>query len=469
VQSLLEHRLRRARRTGAAVVGLVIALVAPLRGACTGDCDGDGTVTIAELVILVDLALDGSVAQCPAGDLNDDGAITIEELIAAVTSALQGCPATATAPPNRATPSPTSDVLPSASVTPSVTPAMTPAATGMATASDTAAPSTTATTSPTGSASMTPTRPLTQTVTVSFTATWSPTPSAAPTGTSTRGITATATPTPAPTGTHTVTLTATGTLAPTPTPGLGARRFSLDPQTSLLQLLPDLGTFTGFTGYLDLAAGVPDPVTGLAAVDVTGASDFLSVAIGPLTLCIKPLVPISDAGVLACKGGFDLGITASQDYNIGTVDVNGFTAADCTATGGTVEGPTDPDPGVCNGPVVVGPSPETDSGVGALLIAPDDRFGTNGLPAEVTVDVGPCSQHGQGEPAVFGFVSGVSRATILDANNVHGAVLQHDERGENFSCPMWMQENGPGRLVLSVPAVNGSTMGDLITVFVLDD
>ena len=32
-----------------------------------------------------------------------------------------------------------------------------------------------------------------------------------------------------------------------------------------------------------------------------------------------------------------------------------------------------------------------------------------------------------------------------------------------------MQENGPGRLVLSVPAVHGSTGGDLITVFVLDD
>ncbi len=86
----------------------------------------------------------------------------------------------------------------------------------------------------------------------------------------------------------------------------------------------------------------------------------------------------------------------------------------------------------------------------------------------MTIDFGPCSQHG-GEPTVFGFVSGISRAEILDASNVPGAVFQHDERGENFSCPLWTQENGPGRLVLSVPTLDGSASGDVITVFVLDD
>lgn len=247
------------------------------------------------------------------------------------------------------------------------------------------------------------------------------------------------------------------------------RRFSLDPQTSALQLLPDVGTFPGFTGSLDLAAGVPDPLTGLTVVDVVGASDFLSVQVGPYTLCIKPIVPVVNAGVLACSGGVDLGVSSIQDHNIGTVGMNGFSAGDCAAAGGTVEAPTDPHPGVCNGPVDITASPESDSGVGALLIAPDARFGTQGLPAEVTIDFGPCSEHGAGEPAVFGFVSGISRADILDANNVPGALFRHDEHGENFSCPLWMQENGPGRLVLSVPAVHGSTAGDLITVFVLDD
>jgi hypothetical protein len=233
--------------------------------------------------------------------------------------------------------------------------------------------------------------------------------------------------------------------------------------------LPDVGTATGFTGFLDLAAGVPDPVSGLAQVDVVGASEFLSIAVGNVTLCIKPMVPVTRAGVIACNGGIDLGVSSSQDHRIGTVGVGGFTAGDCAAAGGTIEGASDPHPGVCNGPVEVGASPELDSGVGALLIAPDDRFNTEGLPAEVTIAPGACDTHGPGDPTLFGFVSGVSRATILNANNVSGAVLEHDEDGENFSCPMWMQENGPGRLVLSVPAVHGSTIGDLITVFVLDD
>lgn len=250
------------------------------------------------------------------------------------------------------------------------------------------------------------------------------------------------------------------------------RRFSLSPQTSALELLPDIGTFTGFGGFLDLAAGVPDSATGLVSVDVVGASDFLSVQVGPFFLCIKPMVPVVGAGVLACNGGFDLGIVSMQDHNIGTVGTNGFTADNCAAAGGTVEGAGDPHPGVCNGPVGVSPLP-ADSGVGALLLAPDARFGTQGVPAEVSIDVGPCDQHGPGTPTVFGFVSGISRAEILDANNMPGTTLQHDEQGENFSCPMWTQEDGPGRLVLSVPTLDGSGSGsmssDLVTVFVLDD
>jgi hypothetical protein len=247
------------------------------------------------------------------------------------------------------------------------------------------------------------------------------------------------------------------------------RHFSLDATSSLLRVLPDLGTFTGFTGALDLAAGVPDPGTGLAVVDVVGASEFLSVQVGSLTLCIKPIVPVSAAGVVACAGGVDLGVSSSQDHRIGVVGMNGFTAADCTVAGGTVEGAMDPHPGVCNGPVEIIASSEPDSGVGALLIAPDARFGTQGLPAEVTIESGPCALHEPGDPTVFGFVSGLSSAAILDADNVTGAVLQHDEHGENFSCPLWTQENGPGRLVLSVPAVHGATTGDALTVFVLDD
>ena len=87
----------------------------------------------------------------------------------------------------------------------------------------------------------------------------------------------------------------------------------------------------------------------------------------------------------------------------------------------------------------------------------------------MTLELGACETHGPGDPVLFGFVSGVSRAEIADANNEPGVLFQHDEHGESFDCGAWMQENGPGRLVLTVPAVHGADAGDVITVFVLDD
>ena len=571
---------------------LLIASPGRSAAACAGDCDDDGTVSIAELVTLVNIALNGDGAdRCAAGDVNGDGRITIEELITAVNSALLGCPSTPTASPTAAASAlatATASATPTVSAPPptetgTATPPVTPSATSIATPTQTFATTATATGSPTTTASATRTPAATETVTPNAsavdTATRTATPSGSPavtstasaaptdtttatlpqtpsasstvsqsstvsatrtstatppssatitraatrsatapsTGTATRTLTAsvtathsrtgtatrtrtpsatatrsatasrsrtstispsptrttsaTRTPTATRTGTSTRSATATPSASPTgtATPGLGVRHFSLNPASSALKLLPDIGTASGFTGSLDLAAGVPDPVTGQALVDIVGASEFLSIQVGLRTLCIKPLIPVSNAGVLACNGGVDLGITSSQNHRIGTVGVNGFTAGDCAAAGGVVEGAADPHPGVCNGPVQIVSSPEPDSGAGALLIAPDDRFGTQGLPAEVTIDFGPCSEHGPGEPTLFGFASAMSRATILNANNVTGAVLEHDEPGENFSCASWTQENGPGRLVLSVPAVHGSTNGDLITVFVLDD
>lgn len=222
-------------------------------------------------------------------------------------------------------------------------------------------------------------------------------------------------------------------------------------------------------GFLDLTVGVPDPQTGLATVAITAASEVISIQLGLFTLCIRPEVPVANAGILACAGGYDLGVTSAQDHNIGVVGVGGFTAADCVAAGGTVEAAQARHPNVCNGPIEVGTSGVANSGSGALLLAPDGEFSTVGVPASASVDFGPCEQHGPGEPTVFGFVSGLSRAVITNAGNQPGAVLQHDEVGENFSCANWRAENGPGRLVLSVPAVDGGADSDLITVFVLDD
>lgn len=602
---------------------LLLTLAGPVRAACVGDCDGDGAVSISELVTLVNVGLDGNgVERCRAGDVDGDGQVAINELVAAVGAALGGCPApptasatasavvtatapdtptptavdsppptaTATAPPTATATAPatasatpadtpsatttatapataTATVPPSASATASHSPPATATATAPpsasatashsppatatpsaaatateppapsatasalptptaptataspavtasppATATATATPTATATTTasatattaatatrsatppPTGTAtrsatptrtgtatrSATPTRTGSFTATVTFTATPTRTAtatrtptstvSATPSRTPTRTATATPTATDTPSATATRTPTPTATPSATPTPGLGPRRFSLAPASSSLALLPAIGTITGFTGYLDLAAGVPDPQTGLAIVDVTGASEYLSVAVpGGLTFCVRPLVPVVAAGVIACNGGVDLGVTTTVDHDIGVVGVDGFTAEDCTAAGGTVEDAGAPHPGVCNGPTDVGPSPETDAGPGALLIADDVRYGTHGIPAELSFEPGPCSAHQNRRATIFGLVSGISRAVIHDANDEPDAVLQYDAEGENLSCDGWQSENGPGRLVLAIPALHGLGASDLITVLTFDD
>jgi Zn-dependent metalloprotease len=61
-------------------------------GFCAGDCDGDGAVTINELIQGVGIAL-GSLAPsaCAAMDRDGDNDVSIAELIAAVSSALTDC------------------------------------------------------------------------------------------------------------------------------------------------------------------------------------------------------------------------------------------------------------------------------------------------------------------------------------------------------------------------------------------
>jgi hypothetical protein len=79
-----------ATRAHGAPAGIVIVPV------CDGDCDGDGRVSIAELVTGVNIA-QGQLAAgaCPAFDADGDGAVAIAELIAAVRGALADCAAVA--------------------------------------------------------------------------------------------------------------------------------------------------------------------------------------------------------------------------------------------------------------------------------------------------------------------------------------------------------------------------------------
>ncbi len=62
-------------------------------GACVGDCDGTGQVTVNEILEMVNIALGlDAVPACRAGDANHDGVITIDEILKAVALALTRCP-----------------------------------------------------------------------------------------------------------------------------------------------------------------------------------------------------------------------------------------------------------------------------------------------------------------------------------------------------------------------------------------
>ena len=167
--------------------------------ACIGDCNGDGEVSIDELITVVNIGLGTTpFVECPAGDGDGDGDITIDEILRAVNAALHGCepshPNTDSDPhwdshtDRHVAPSP------GATTSPTVTPV----------SSTTAAPSPTAT----------PT-PRAPTLTPKPSPTVTPTHHATPTVTP--GATSTATPTRTPTGTP----------LPTGGPDLAIRTFRL--------------------------------------------------------------------------------------------------------------------------------------------------------------------------------------------------------------------------------------------------
>jgi len=59
---------------------------------CAGDCNGDGAVTVDELIKGVNIALgSASLDQCSSFDTNGDGEVTVDELVRAVNNALTGC------------------------------------------------------------------------------------------------------------------------------------------------------------------------------------------------------------------------------------------------------------------------------------------------------------------------------------------------------------------------------------------
>lgn len=111
----------------AAATALSAGTGASGRTHCAGDCDGDGNVTVDEVITGVNIALGvASIASCIAFDRDGDGVITVDEVILAVSTALMGCESgktpTATSSPtidSTPTPEPTSvpDSTPTATAT----------------------------------------------------------------------------------------------------------------------------------------------------------------------------------------------------------------------------------------------------------------------------------------------------------------------------------------------------------------
>lgn len=64
----------------------------PQTATCVGDCDGDGSVTVDEIVRGVNIALGMSpVDDCPALDADGSESVTVDEVVTAVNNALNGC------------------------------------------------------------------------------------------------------------------------------------------------------------------------------------------------------------------------------------------------------------------------------------------------------------------------------------------------------------------------------------------
>ena len=66
--------------------------VTPGPPGCAGDCNGDGSVTVDEILLMVDIALgNATLSQCARADGNHDNAVTVYEITAAIDAALGTC------------------------------------------------------------------------------------------------------------------------------------------------------------------------------------------------------------------------------------------------------------------------------------------------------------------------------------------------------------------------------------------
>jgi hypothetical protein len=133
VSPIVAHALTQLGRTARAFAALLVLggmVASPAPAICAGDCDGDGSVAVDELIRAVNIALGQlDLSVCPAIDADGDGNASIAELLTAVNASLGGCGATPTTAmptpttPAEATPTSSETALPTATDTPNQPPA----------------------------------------------------------------------------------------------------------------------------------------------------------------------------------------------------------------------------------------------------------------------------------------------------------------------------------------------------------
>ncbi len=133
----------------APAIAVVCLLGVPRANAqgCGGDCNGDGAVSIGDLILSVNISLDrADLSSCLAIDGDQNGVVAINELVLAVRHGLSGCPAT---PTPSLTPIPTATATPTSTSEPTATPTVTSTPTATATITNTSTATLTPTATPT--------------------------------------------------------------------------------------------------------------------------------------------------------------------------------------------------------------------------------------------------------------------------------------------------------------------------------
>ena len=112
--SVIDTGRRAVVRTIVGVAGdaASIAIAPPREDGCVGDCHELHQVTVDNVIAAVAIALgDVPIDECRAADVDDDGGVTVDEIVVTLQMALNGCPPVAVTPRPTVSPTPTTTPL----------------------------------------------------------------------------------------------------------------------------------------------------------------------------------------------------------------------------------------------------------------------------------------------------------------------------------------------------------------------